>query len=184
VDTKEKCIAFLNDFSISTNILCFLPKDDRNDMNTEVASEVLNLLIGFSNSLFHHNTKDQQIQLRSKLEECDCFNILLLLLNVYENIIFKLRISIILGNFYKYVVIPDEGKIIVNILINYLKEQSTEELNEDKNNKLMVSVLNALINIAVGIDKNKKILLNSGIIPLLLPLVNSSHTNICKKTFK
>jgi hypothetical protein len=68
------------------------------------------------------------------------------LLNIYENILFKVRISIILGNFYKYIVIPNEGKIIINILINYLKERSTKKSNEDENNELMIKdILNKLI---------------------------------------
>jgi hypothetical protein len=102
------------------------------------------------------------------------------LLNIYENISFKVRISIILGNFYIYTVIPNEGKIIINILINYLKEQSTKKSNEDKNNELMISVLNTFVNISLG--DNEKVVLNGGIIPLLLPLVDSSDTNVWKKT--
>jgi hypothetical protein len=94
--------------------------------------------------------KEECIQFQSKLEKCDCFNTLLFLLNINENISFKVRISIILGNFYKYIVIPNEGKIIINILINYLKEQSTKKSNKDENNELLISVLNASVNISTG----------------------------------
>jgi hypothetical protein len=161
--------------------LCFLPEDDKNDMNTEVASEILDLLIKISENLFtYSDDKEECIQFRSKLEEYNSFNTLLLLLNIYDNILFKLRISIVLGNFYKYIVIPDEGKIIISILINYLKVQSTKKLNENENNKLMINVLNAFVNISLC--DNEKVLLDGGIIPLLLPLVNSSDTNVWKKT--
>jgi hypothetical protein len=84
-----------------------------------------------------------------------------------------------LGNFYIYVVIPNEGKIIINILINYLKEQSTKKSNEDENNGLMISVLNAFVNITVEVE-NEKVVFDGGIIPLLLPLVDSSDTNVWK----
>jgi hypothetical protein len=86
-----------------------------------------------------------------------------------------------LGNFYKYIVIPDKGKIIINILINYLKEQSTTKSNKDENNKVMVSVLYEFVNIAFGVDENKKVLFDCGIIHLLL--VNSSDTNIWSSSF-
>jgi hypothetical protein len=182
INTKEQCIALLNDFSISTKILCFLPIHDRSDMNIEVANEILNLLIKVSEKLFDDGVEKECIQFTSKLEECDCFNTLLFLLNIYENISFKVRISIILGKFYTYIVIPNEGKIVINTLINYLKKQSIKKSNEDKNNELMVSVLFAFVNITFVVDENKKVVLDSGIIPLLLPLVSSSDTNVCKKT--
>jgi hypothetical protein len=51
-------------------------------------------------------------------------------------------------------------------------------LNKDENNEFMINVLNALIKITIKIKENKEILLDSGIIPLLLPLVNSSDTNV------
>jgi hypothetical protein len=122
VDTKEECLTLLNDFSFNTRILCFLPKDDKSDINFEVSNKILNLLINFSEKLFDDGGKEECIEFRSKLEECDCFNTLLFLLSVYENILFKVRISIILGNFYKYTIIQNEGKVVINILINYLKE--------------------------------------------------------------
>jgi hypothetical protein len=85
-----------------------------------------------------------------------------------------------LANFYKFVVIPNEAKIISYILINYLKEYLTKKCNENENNKLMISVLKAFVNISTG--DNKKVLFDGGMIPLLLPLVNSSDTNLLKKT--
>jgi hypothetical protein len=109
--------------------LCFLPSNDKSDINIEVGNEILNLLVKVSEKLFTSGNKKKYIQFRSKLKECDCFNTLLFLLNIYENISLKVRISIILGNFYKYIVIPNEGKIIINILINYLKKQSTKKLS-------------------------------------------------------
>jgi hypothetical protein len=180
VNTKEQCISLLNDFSIKKKILYFLPLNDRGDINIEVGNEILNLLIEVSENLFtYDSSKEECIEFRSKL---NCFNTLLFLLNIYENISFKVRISIILGNFYKYIVFPNEGKIIINILINYLKEQSTKKSNEDENNELMISVLYALINITVEVDENRKFVINDGIIPLLLPLVNSSDTNVWQRT--
>jgi hypothetical protein len=181
VDTKEQCINILNSFTINTKILCFLPSNDKSDINIEVGNEILNLLIKVAEKLFTSGDEEECIQFRSKLEECDYFKTLLFLLNIYENISLKVRISIILGNFYKYIVIPNEGKIIINILINYLKEQSTKKSNKDENNKLMISVLNGFVNITQG-DDNEKVVFDGGIIPLLLPLVNSSDTNVCEKT--
>jgi ABC-type multidrug transport system ATPase subunit len=35
-------------------------------------------------------------------------------------------------NLYKYIVIQKEGKIIINIPINYLKEQSTKNSDEEE----------------------------------------------------
>jgi hypothetical protein len=180
VSTKEQCIDILNNFSINTKILCFLPKDSRTDLNLEVGKEILILLIIFGENLFYGSSEEECIQFQSMLKECGCFNILLSLLNSYEDISLRLQISIILGNLYSYIVIPDEGKIIVDILINYLKEQSIRKSSEDENNKLMVSVLEALIKISTG--DNEKILLDSGIIPSLLPLINSSDTNVWRKT--
>jgi hypothetical protein len=106
VNTKEECLTLLNDFSFSTRILCFLPKDDKNEMNIDVANEILNLLIKVAENLFDKYDKEGSSQFQSKLGECDCFDTLLFLLNIYENISFKLRISIILGNFYSCIVIP------------------------------------------------------------------------------
>jgi hypothetical protein len=184
VNTREQCIALLNDFSISTKILCFLPTDDRSDMNIEVANKILNLLIEVAEKLFDDGVEEECIQYQSKLEECDCFNTLLFLLNIYQNISFKVQISVILGNFYKYNDVPDKEKLIFDILINYLKEQSTKKSNQNKNNEFMICVLNTLVNITVGRSyRNKKFFFDGGIIPLLLPLVDSSDTNVWKKTF-
>jgi hypothetical protein len=181
VDTEGQCIDVLNSFTMNTKILCFLPKDDKNDMNIEVVNEILNLLIKVSEKLFYGSSKEKCIYFRSKLEECGCFNTLLFLLNIYEDILFKVRISIILGKIYKYVVIPDEAKIIIDILTNYLKEQSTKKSNKNENNELMISVLTIFFEIIQKIDKNRKALLDGGIIPLLLPLINSSDTNVRKE---
>jgi hypothetical protein len=130
--------------------------------------------------LFDKYDKEGSSQFQSKLKECDCFNTLLLLLSIYENISFKLQISIILGNFYSCIVIPNEGKVFVNILINYLKEQSKNKLNKDENNELMISVLKAFVNISRG--DNNKLLINDGMVPLLLPLINSSNTIVWQRT--
>jgi hypothetical protein len=62
-----------------------------------------------------------------------------------------------------------------------LKEQLTKKSNEDENNELMISVLKAFVNISVEVD-NEKVVLDGGIITLLLPLVNSSYTNVWKYT--
>jgi hypothetical protein len=114
VSTKEQYIGILNSFTMNTKILCFLPSNDKSDINIEVGNEILNLLIKISEKLFCYGDEEECIQFRSKLEECDCFNTLLFLLKTYENTSFKVRTSIILGNFYKYTVIPNKGKIIIN----------------------------------------------------------------------
>jgi hypothetical protein len=180
VNTKEQCVAILNRFTMSSKILCFLPSNDKNVINIEVANEILNILINFSENLFYDRVNVRQFQ--SKLQECDCFSTFLILLNIYENVSLKVRISIILANFSMFFIISNTEKIIVDILISYLKEQSTKKLNEDENNKLMISVLNALVNITLGGDENRKILFDGGIIPLLLPLVNSSDTIVWQRT--
>jgi hypothetical protein len=181
VNTKEQCIEILNTFTLKKNILCFLPKDDKNDMNIEVGNEILDLLVTFSENLFNDEDEAKYVNFRSKFKEFDCSNILHFLLDIYENISFKVRISIILGNFYKYIVVSNKGEVVINILINYLEEQTTKKPNEDKNDRLMGSVLNALVNISVGGYQNRKILLDGGITPLLFPVVNSSDTNVSKK---
>jgi hypothetical protein len=56
--------------------------------------------------------------------------------------------------------------MIINVLINYLKEQTTKKPNEDKNDKLVGNALGTLVNIAFGVDENKKVLLDDGIVPL------------------
>jgi hypothetical protein len=72
VNTQEQCIDTLNSF---TKILCFLPLNDKSDINVEVGNEILNLLIDFSKNLFSYGyNKEKCIQFQSKLEECDCFN--------------------------------------------------------------------------------------------------------------
>jgi hypothetical protein len=180
-EEKQQYINFINNFPVS-RILCFLPKDDKTDTNIEIGNEILNLLVTFSEILFCDDNKGEYFQFRSKLEKCHCFKTLLFLLNIYENISFKVRISIILGNSYKYINIPNEGKIIINVLINYLKEQFRKKSSEDKNDKLIKNTLKTLINITKGNDKNRKILLDSGIIQLLLLLDNSSDTNVFQST--
>jgi hypothetical protein len=177
LNTKEQSIGILNNFTMNTKILCFLPSNDKTDINIEVGNEILKFLIKVSEKLFDDGKKEC-IQFRSKLEECDCFNTLIFLLNIYENISFRVRISIILGNLYKYIVIPNKRKIIIDILINYLKEYS----NEDKNDKLVENALGALTNITWEGDENRKVVLDGGIITLLLPFVNYSDTNVWQRT--
>jgi hypothetical protein len=182
VNTKKECIAILNNFTMNSKILCFLPAHDKNDMNDEVINEILNLLNNFTENLFNKSSKEECIQFRSKLEECNYFNTLFLLLNIYKNMSFKVRISILLGNFCKYIVITNKEKIIIDILIDYLKTQSIKKSNKDENNKLIMNVLDTLVCVTVEVDKNRKILLDSGIIQLLLPFVNSSDTNVWGET--
>jgi hypothetical protein len=110
IHLKRECVTLLNDFSISTKILCFLPKHDKNDMNIAVANEILSLLIEFSKNLFCGDDKNKCNQFRSKLGECDCFNTLLFLLNIYENISLKVQISFIL-------------EIFINLLLFLRKEK-------------------------------------------------------------
>jgi hypothetical protein len=82
VDTKEQCIGIFNSFMMNTKILCFLPSNDKNGLNIEIRNEILNLLIKVSEKFFYYGTGEVEcIQFRSKLEECDCFNIFLFLLN-------------------------------------------------------------------------------------------------------
>jgi hypothetical protein len=45
VDRKEQCIGVLNNFTMNTKMLCFLPSSDKSDINIEVGNETLNLLI-------------------------------------------------------------------------------------------------------------------------------------------
>jgi hypothetical protein len=86
MNTKRECLALLSDLSLTTKILYFLPLDDKNDMNIEIANEILNLLIDFSELLFRRDCSKEKIHVyQSKLKECDCFDILLLLLNIYKD---------------------------------------------------------------------------------------------------
>jgi hypothetical protein len=180
IDTNEQCIALLNNFSLNTRIMCFLPSKDKNEMNIDVANEILNLLIKVSEKLFTGD-EEECTQFRSKLEECDYFNTFLFLLNIDENISLKVRISVILGFSYTHIVIPNEGKIIIIYLLNYLKEQSIKKLDEGEDNEFIIFILETLFSISLT-NENKKFLLDGGIIPLLLPLVNSSDINILQNT--
>jgi hypothetical protein len=181
VDTKEQCVALIDDLSIGSKILCFLPGDDRSNMNIEVVKKILNVLVNFTEKLFNQCGKEERIQFKIKLEGCHFFGTLFSLLNIYEDISLRLLISIILANMCKYVFVTEEQPIIIDILINYLKKQSTKKPNEDKNK---ISVLNALVNITEGGSKykNKKVVLDGGTIPLLLPLVDSSDTIVWQRT--
>jgi hypothetical protein len=38
LDTKEQCISILNSFIMNTKILCFLPSNDKSDINIKVGS--------------------------------------------------------------------------------------------------------------------------------------------------
>jgi hypothetical protein len=69
VNTKEQCIAVLNSFVMNTRILSFLPEDDKNDMNIEVANEILNLLIKVGENLFDKYDKEGSSQFQSKLKK-------------------------------------------------------------------------------------------------------------------
>jgi hypothetical protein len=88
----------------------------------------------------------------------------------------KEDISIILGLFYAYIEIPEEERIIVYTLINCIKKTSTNKLTKKEDIDHFVNILGALINISVNYEKNRKIIIDNGIIPLLLPLINSSET--------
>jgi hypothetical protein len=62
VSTKEQCIGILNNFTLSTKILCFLPSNDKNDTNIEVGNEILNILVKVSENLFRGGSKEECIQ--------------------------------------------------------------------------------------------------------------------------
>jgi hypothetical protein len=66
VNTKKQCIDILNNFTMNSKILCFMPSNDKNDINIEVGNEILNLLIKVSEKLFYNDNKEECIQFRLK----------------------------------------------------------------------------------------------------------------------
>jgi hypothetical protein len=66
VNSQEECIAILKKFPISINVLCFLPKDDKNDINIEIANKILKLLVNFSENLFDNGDEKECNQFQSK----------------------------------------------------------------------------------------------------------------------
>jgi hypothetical protein len=59
VNTKEQCIGIFNNFTMNTKILCFLPSDDKNDINIEIGNKILNLL---TEKLFNYDNKEELIK--------------------------------------------------------------------------------------------------------------------------
>jgi hypothetical protein len=171
-------------------LLNLLPINDKSELNFEVANEVISLLSNTVYTLFTHGAdanKQEELRFESQFLECDGYNTLLFLLSVYENSSLRVGIAAVLGNFYAYAVIPENGRIIVDIMGNFLKEHSLKRINKDDDNELMVNVLGSLIRISFN-DENNNILLNSGIVSTLFYFVNYEDVfvilcNICSTRF-
>jgi hypothetical protein len=176
INSKQECVSILNESIMKDKILLALPVDDKNDLSVEVANAIMNLLIKVSLELFYNdNSKEEKLRFKSKFSEYDGYNILFFLLNIYENTELKLLTAVILGKFSCYDVIVEEGKIIIDILVNYLKDY-VGRLNKNTEDKNIFSVIGGLIGISLN-DKNKKLFIDMGIVSLLLPVIETSDIN-------
>jgi hypothetical protein len=182
INSKEECISALNESIIKDKILSSLPLDDKNDLSVEVGTTIIKLLIELSKKLFNiNNSKEEKDQFKSKFFEHDGYNVLLFLLNIYENTELKLLTAVILARFSYYYAIAEEEKIIIRILINYLKDYvggggglNRNENTEDEN---MSDVLGGLIIVSLD-DKNKESLVDMGIIPVLISIIKTETSGI------
>jgi hypothetical protein len=174
--TKEECICALEESTMRYKILNVLPLNDKNKFNFEVGIEVINLLVAIVSKLFDvDSNKEEQLNFELQFSECDGYDTLLFLLSVYKDTLLRLKIACVLGKFYSHVVIPEEGKIIINILINYLKEKNSSEcaFRSYNENLVLLDILKSLICISLN-NENIKILLDAGIISLLFHFFNTS----------
>jgi hypothetical protein len=177
-NTGDEKIAVLDERILKNKIFCFLPMNDATGMNSEVAKAVLEVLCDVACDLFSIDyTKEEKKQFGLRFDECDGYNILLFFVNIYKRKELKELISIILGRFYHSIEIPSEGMIIIDILINCLKENKKNNFKETSINKYIKKVLLGLINISHN-EKNKKLLLDKGITFFLFDFINTSKKNV------
>jgi hypothetical protein len=180
INTKEKKISILKNGILKNKILFSLPINDITEFNRKISKAVLEVLFIVINNLFtRSSTEDETKQFELLFEEANSYNILLFFLNIYKNDEQKELIAIILARFYSYIKIPEEGKIIINILINSLKRNIKNKLTEISINKHIERVLDVLSNISFN-KENRNLFIDKEITPLLFSLINSSEINIYK----
>jgi hypothetical protein len=124
------------------------------------------------------NSKKEKLQFKSRFREYDGYNILLFLLNIYENTELKTLIAIILREFYCYDAIPEERKIIIDVLVDYLKDY-VGRLNKSIEDKNIFIVIRGLIGVWLN-NKNRKSLVDMGVVSLLLPVIEASDIKVLK----
>jgi hypothetical protein len=151
---KEKILALKNGI-LKNKILFSLPINDITKFNREISKAVLEMLFIMIDDLFtNSSTKDEKKQFELLFKEANGYNILLFFLNIYKNDEQKELIAIILGNFYSYINIPEEGKIIINILINSLKKNIKNNFTDVSIKERIRRVLGGLIHISLN-EENK-----------------------------
>jgi hypothetical protein len=172
-NTKQEQISILNGNTLKLKILATFPINDSNLLNKEIINIILDILQNVAKNLMSvGSTEDERTQFKSQFSDADGYNTLVYLLSVYEDKKYKERISIILGRFYYDIEIPKEKIIIIDILINSLKEYiENKENNSDENH--ISNILGAMINSTLN-QKNKQIFYDKGIIDILLVLISNS----------
>jgi hypothetical protein len=169
------------DPSIMKNkIFSTLPVNDSSEYNKEILHMILDILQDVAIELMSSfSSKEERTNFQSQFSNADGYNTLLYVLSVYEDKINKERICIVLGLFYDCIMVPEEGKIVINILINVLREYSTKKLEMSFVYHL-VDVLGALLNITVNVN-NKQTVYDKGILNTLLPLIETSKGSVLGK---
>jgi hypothetical protein len=161
-------------FTLKDKIFSALPVNDSSEYNRGVVGVILDILKDVAIELMStSSSKEEVTNFQSQFSNGDGYNTLLFLLSVYEDKRIKERISIVLGVFYFNMVVPEEGRIVIDILINVLREYSTKELEKSIVDHL-VEVLGALMNITVNVNNywnHKKTVLPKAIALLCKTLV-------------
>jgi hypothetical protein len=157
-------------------VLLSLPLKDGTEHSDEVIDIVLNILVKVAINLFGRNIpKEEHEKYKKVMRVVDGYNKLLFLLQSYKNIHHLEQIAIILGRFYQYLHIPDENLQIIKIL----KEELTHPLTPS-NTTHILNIISALISISIGDDGNRESLIDSGVLPLLFPLILRGESDIWK----
>jgi hypothetical protein len=165
--TREECVSVLKEYTLKYKIFSVLPINDSSEFNKGVITVILNILYSVCVKLMNASGSREEItNFQSQFSNADGYNTLLYILSVYENNKIRERICITLGRFYERVAIPEEGKIVIDILISVLREYTTIRLEKSFVDHL-VSALGALLKITVN-DDNAQTAYDKGILKLLM----------------
>jgi hypothetical protein len=156
---------------LKNQIFAVLPVNDPNNINEEIVKTALDVLVKISLKLFSLFTTDEEDdECQKRFKDADGYNLLLFLLKSYSNIYLKEQIAIILGRFHDKITIPSKEKIIIDILLNGFKNNTSTQSSLKSSTEHITNIINALISISRS-DENSMILYNDGIIPLSIPYI-------------
>jgi hypothetical protein len=192
-DTREECAMVLEE-DVLTRVLAVLEKgidtlekkkeEEKQDREDEDGSLIekkreekeveiaLNILVMVAVQLFKDSSKEEHKEYQTRMEKVDGYNRLLSLLEDYKNPYQRQQISIVIGLFYSRRVIPKESEIIIKELSEGLKSPITPS-----NTTHIHNILLGLISISLN-DENNHILIDSGVIPFIIPLIVHNEYNI------